>query len=444
MISYFVLFALVLLVLLFAFSKVPLRYNLRNVVVRWKTTAMTALAFTVVIGLLTVMLGFVNGMYRLTLGSGQPGNVIILSERATDEVVSNLNPTDVGDLEQQPGIVREDGRPLASRETYLVVNQPIPNAAPGEPRRRFLQVRGIDDPQLAARVHGLSLLPGGNWFSDAGVRAATADAEDAGGQEYVEAVLGEGVAGELGRDRSPQELAQARNPDRLDVGDTIPLGGRTWIVAGILDSSGSTFNSEVWAKRGLVGAMFGKDTYTSLVVRAADEAAARQLKEFYNTEYEQASVQAELETAYYASLSNTNQQFLYAIAFVTIVMAVGGVFGVMNTMFAAISQRTRDIGVLRLLGFRRRQILLSFLLESLVIALVGGLLGCALGSLVDGASATSIVASGPGGGKSVVLRLAIDTRILTVGFLLTMAMGLLGGIIPALSAMRLRPLAALR
>ena len=113
-------------------------------------------------------------------------------------------------------------------------------------------------------------------------------------------------------------------------------------------------------------------------------------------DYQQASVQAEVETEYYESLSNTNQQFLYAIAFVTVVMSVGGVFGVMNTMFAAISQRTRDIGVLRLLGYRRRQILISFLLESMLIALIGGALGCALGSLADGLSATSIVASGPG------------------------------------------------
>ena len=84
-------------------------------------------------------------------------------------------------------------------------------------------------------------------------------------------------------------------------------------------------------------------------------------------------------------------------------MAVGGVFGVMNTMFAAISQRIKDIGVLRILGFARWQILVSFFLESLVLALVGGLLGCALGSLADGWTATSIVCSGQGGGKSVVL-----------------------------------------
>ncbi len=121
--------------------------------------------------------------------------------------------------------------------------------------------------------------------------------------------------------------------------------------------------------------MFGKETYTSLVLRAVDEQAAVRLKDFFNLEFKKAAVQALLEREYFASLAETNKQFLVAVVFVAVVMAVGGVFGVMNTMFAAISQRTKDIGVLRLLGFARWQILASFLLESLVIGLVGGALG---------------------------------------------------------------------
>src|SRR5207245_1526475 len=148
---------------------------------------------------------------------------------------------------------------------------------------------------------------------------------------------------------------------------------------------------------------------------------------------------------YYSRLSQTNRQFLFAIVFVAIIMAVGGVFGVMNTMFAAISQRTKEIGVLRVLGYKRWQILASFLLESLAIALAGGLLGCAVGYLADGWTATSIVQGGQGGGgKSVVLRLVVDHEILMCGLLFTLVMGRLGGLIPALSAMRLRILESLR
>jgi ABC-type antimicrobial peptide transport system permease subunit len=116
----------------------------------------------------------------------------------------------------------------------------------------------------------------------------------------------------------------------------------------------------------------------------------------------------------------------------------------MNTMFAAISQRTGDIGVLRLLGFARWHVLVAFLLESLTIGLLGGLLGCALGSMADGWNATSIVGGTHGGGKSVVLQLAISPDIIAGGILLTLAMALLGGLLPAISAMRLKPLEALR
>jgi ABC-type lipoprotein release transport system permease subunit len=260
----------------------------------------------------------------------------------------------------------------------------------------------------------------------------------------IQTVLGEGIARELGRDRTPDELAKARNRERLDVGDTFALGDRTWLIVGIMQSAGSTFDSEVWAKRSIVAPLFGKDTYTSVVMRCEDAANAQRLKTFFTTQYKKTALQANVETEYYAALSDTNKQFLWAISFVAIVMSIGGVFGVMNTMFAAISQRTRDIGVLRLLGYGRRQILVSFLLESMVIALLGGLLGCALGSLADGWTANSVVTGGQGGGKFVVLRLAVDQQVLAVGLLLSLFMGFVGGLFPSLNAVRLRPLESLR
>jgi ABC-type lipoprotein release transport system permease subunit len=421
-------------------SKVPISYITGNLAVRWRTTFMTALAFALVTCLLTVMLAFVNGMYALTSASGHPENVIILSEGATDEGFSNLGFGDVGDIENQPGIAREGDRPLVSRETYLAVNQPIENAPAGRPKRRFLQMRGIDDAPIAAAVHGISLFSGSEWFSEAGVReAATAD-----GRPLIEVVLGEGIAREMGKDRRPEALSAAKNQDRLEVGDMFELNDRTWVVTGVMQSSGSTFDSELWAKRALVGPAFGKDTYTTLVARTPSAAEARQVKDYFNTEYKKSAVAAQVETDYFASLSETNKQFLVAIGVVTAFMALGGFFGVMNTMFATISQRIKDIGVLRLLGFRRRHVLATFLLESVAIALVGGAIGCALGSLSDGYSANSIVSGGPGGGKFVVLKLTVDAQILVVGMLLAIVMGFLGGLLPSLRAMRWTALETLR
>ena len=269
----------VLMLLLWAMGKIPLSYNLRNLTIRWKTTLLTALAFTAVIALLTVMMAFVEGMKRMTEGTGRADNVLVLSDGATDEGISNLPISEISDIENLAEVAREEGRPLASREAFMVAIQSAPNHDGGRPKRRYLQLRGIEDPRLSAWMHDIELLPGGNWFSDAGVQEAAAN--DGGGKPapMIQAVLGEGVARELGRDRTPEQLAAANNPERLDVGDTFSLGDRIWTVVGVMDSSGSTFNSEIWAKRSLAGAMFGKEHYTTLILRARDAATAKRLKE---------------------------------------------------------------------------------------------------------------------------------------------------------------------
>lgn len=434
-------------------GKVPPSYVLGNLAVRWRTTFMTALAFALVMCLLTFMLAFVNGMYALTKASGHPENVMILSEGSTDEGFSNLGYGDVGDIESQPGIERLNDRPLVSRETYLVVAQALPNAGKGRPNKRFLQLRGIDDPLKAAAVHEIALHDGGQWFSDAGVREIEGD-----GRAQVEVVIGEGIARQMWQDRQPvQERSVLSNIKqmlmsdadttkkmRLEPGDTFELNDRTWVVAGVMRSSGSTFDSEIWAKNALLGPMFGKESYTTLVARTASAKDATELQQYFVNQYTKSAVAAQVETDYFASLSETNVQFLVAIGVVTFFMAIGGLFGVMNTMYAAISQRIKDIGVLRLLGFRRRHILATFLLESVLIGLVGGVLGCAIGSLCDGWTANSIVSGGPGGGKFVVLKLTVDAQIIAVGLLLTLVMGLLGGLLPSLRAMRMTALETLR
>ncbi len=427
-------------------GKIPFGYNVRNLVVRWKTTLLTVLAFVAVNALLVVMMAFVNGMYQLTDSSGNPANVVVLSEGATDESFSNLQFTDAGELESHSKIARDNGRPMCSREAYLVVNQPIPETRPGRPPRRFLQLRGVDDPVLSAGIHDLQLYDGGRWFSQAGVQQLPGSGEGSSERSpAIEVVLGEGIARELGRDRNAQALQTARNRERLDVGDAFVLGGRQWLVVGLMQSSGSTFDSEVWAKRAIIGPMFGKETYTSLVLRAQGPAAARELKDYLNLEYKQAAVQALLEEEYFANLSQTNKQFLVSVIFVVFWLAVGGACGLMNTMFAAISQRKRDIGVLRLLGFARWQILASLLIESLVMGLAGGVLGCGLGALCNGVKASSIVSSGQGGpGKFVVLVMTVSGDTVLLGILLSAAMGLLGGLLPAIVAVCRRPLEALR
>ena len=461
---------LVLLALLLAVGKVPLSYNLRNLTVRWWPTLLTARAFTLVGALLVGMLAFVNGMAQMTEGSGQPGNVVVFSDGANDEVFSNLSfSDDLTDLERQPGVVRDaEGKALCSREVYIVAGMEIPErpagpeltglqrfghwlarfvgietSSTGIARRRFIQLRGIEDVLRSAAVHGLELQPGGKWFSESGVQTIPSSPSDSAkpdgaveSEQAIQAVVGSGVARQLGIDQGKSQL---------EPGDVFTLGPRKMVVTGIIESDGTTYGSEIWAKRSIVGAMYGKEqAYSTIVLRTADADAAQKLAKHLSTDYKKAAVQAQTELEYFVKLSETNQQFLFASIFVAVVMAIGGVFGVMNTMFAAISQRTKDIGVLRILGYTRRQILVSFLLESLLISLLGGILGCALGSLTNGWTASSIVGGGGAGGKFVVLKLVVDANTLAIGMLFTLTMGELGGLVPALNAMRLKPLESLR
>ncbi|MEO2089090.1 MAG: ABC transporter permease, partial [Gemmataceae bacterium] len=393
----------------------------------------------------------------------------VLSDGATDEMFSNLGYGDLDNVERVVVTLDERNRPLpepvrvkaidrggkpkflASRETYYNINQQVP-LRPGEwekhleshpreagrrpepLRRRFVQVRSIEDPEVAAAVHDVDLYPGGRWFSGSGVDA----------QSRIECVLGEGVAGVLGEDAGKR---------RLEPGDEFVLGDEKtmrWVVTGVMKSEGKTFGSEVWVRRfNRITKPFGKENYTTLVLRTEQDTieASRAMAYHLGARYTQQKLKAFAEPEYYAELTKTNNFFLTAVVIVAVVMAIGGVFGMMTTMFASIAQRIRDIGVLRLLGFKRWQVTISFLIESLTIATLGGAAGCLLAwFFADGKSSTSTLSGGGGGpgGKSFALTIDVDAQVMALGMTFTLVMGRLGGLVPALSAMRMKILDSLR
>lgn len=423
--------------------KVPLTYNLRNLQVRWLTTLVTALVFTAVIGLLTGMLAFVTGMYRITEGSGHPGNVMVLSDGATDEAFSSLPYIATEELPDnlQRLIDRTDGQFLVSREVYVLVVYRIPNAAPGGRQRRFVQMRGLYNMRVAAAVHDVALAAG-DWPSDAGVRSVKIQKDGSSATDTAtEIVLGDGVARAFAADVGKEILVP---------GDVVEIGNNhLWVVAGVMEAGTNTFGSEIWARHTVVQETFGRNnppSYSSYVVRTADDAVAKaastELKNFRSSR----NLQASPEREYYSKLQETNRQFSWATYVIGVIMAGGGILGIVNTMFAAISQRTKDIGVLRLMGYRRWQIFMSFQLESLLMAILGGGLGVLLGYLIaDGRTATSIVSSGAGGGgKTIVLKLTVDLAVIATGLIFSVFMGAIGGFIPSLKAMLLRPLDSLK
>lgn len=466
------------LILLLLIGKVPLTYNFRYLWVRRRDTALTAVAFTVVVALVVVLLAFVNGMYKLNETTGVPGNVLVMSEGSTDELFSNLaRGGEIDNAVSQPVMADSKGRPmgpggkgvsiaralrnadgslarlpataprdtpnaiaLASYESYLVLNQQVPTK-PGEPqKRRFLQLRAFYDVKIGSMVHNIDLEPGGRWFENNSVEPGE---KAPGGLEYLQCCIGEGAAATLGEDAGKK---------RLVAGDTFELGDRWWKVIGVMRTRGTTYGSEIWTgSNNPVVREAGKgDKYTTLVLRMADDsddsakAMAYYLTEVQGGDTGGAKLKAFSEPDYYKELTKTNEQFLTAIVMMAVIMAVGGIFGVMNTMFASIAARMKEVGVLRILGFKRWQILISFMIESLAIAFVGGLLGCVLGYFANGFEAASTLSGGQGGGKSVTLTMQVDLPILAAGLLFTLVMGRLGGLVPALSAMRMEILESLR
>ena len=447
-------------VLLFLIGKVPLQYNLRNLRVRWITTLMTGVAFTVVVFLLVLMMSFVDSVNRLTASTGIPGNVFVLSEGSTDELFSNLAYGDVSKLELEKAVTDPHGRPLAvpiavktlpgkagqppvrlvSKETYFVINQEIAKPGTG-PARRFVQLRGVEDAEVAGKVHDISLLKG-EWFGREGA------VEMSKGHSSVPCVLGEGASAAFGADYGK---------DRLDVGDTFKLGNLDMVVVGVMKSAGKTFDSETWAIRQRVGQEFGKQAFTTVVLRVSDDnpdtvnQSAETFAYHLSKNFANPRVRAVPEPRYYEDLAKSNSQLMFMVVVVAIIMAMGGVIGVMLVMFAAIAQRVKDVGVMRVVGYKRWQVLVSFMLESLAIALVGGLVGVLLILLIDGVASaawggltvTSTVSSGQGG-KTVVTKLVFGGDVVASGILFTIVMGRLGGLLPSVGAMRLGILESLR
>jgi ABC-type antimicrobial peptide transport system permease subunit len=225
-----------------------------------------------------------------------------------------------------------------------------------------------------------------------------------------------------------------------------------------MKSAGKTFDSETWIKGDRARKAFGKQAFTTVVLRVSDDnpetvgESADAFAYYLSKNFANPRVRAVSEPRYYQDLAKSNSDLMFMVVVVAIIMALGGVIGVMLVMFAAIAQRIKDVGVMRVVGYKRWQILVSFMLESLAIALLGGLVGVLLVLLVDGVASalwggltvTSTITAGQGGGKSVVTRLVFGFDVLTSGILFTIIMGRLGGLLPSVGAMRLGILESLR
>ncbi|MCS6952394.1 MAG: ABC transporter permease [Bryobacterales bacterium] len=384
---------------------IPLAYNWRNLVVRKATTLMTALGIALTVAVLVAVLALIEGLRRAFEATGNPLHVLVLRKGSDSELVSNFTRAMYQDLKFKPGIARSrTGEPMASLEMVTVINLPRVDS----PEGMNVTLRGLLPIGIEMREE--VRLVAGRWF-EFGKR---------------EVVVGKSIA--------------ARFPG-AELGKQLEFGRGRWTVVGIMDAGRGVANSEIFADLNQLSADYNRaEVLSSALVRAVDSVAAQALINDLSSD-RRLNVTALSERDYYERQKISGAPIQYIGTLVALIMAVGSSFAAMNTMYAAVARRAREIGTLRVLGFSRLSILASFLVESVLLSLLGGVLGVLLVLPLDGMT-TGI------GNFVTFSEIAFDFHLgpssLISGLLFAVAMGALGGVFPAAVAARKEILTALR
>jgi putative ABC transport system permease protein len=383
---------------------IPFAYNLRNLVVRKTTTIMTALGIALTVAVLLAILALVNGLRSTLSVSGDPLHVLVLRKGSDSELVSVFTRTQFQDLKFKPGIATgRDGQPLASMEVVTVMILESPDRYSGN----NLTVRGLAPAGLELRrnVH----LASGRWFE----------------QGHREVVVGKAVA---------DQYPAAR------IGGKVHFGRGDWEIVGVFDAAGGAQSSEVWGDLFQVSSDLQRvDNVSSCLVTASDAVTAKALVVSLNDD-QRLGVKAMFEKDYYDKQTSAAEPIEYTGLIVAVIMAIGSSFAAMNTMYAAVARRSREIGTLRVLGFSRGSILTSFLAESAVLSALGGLLGCLLAMPLNGVT----TAIGNSTFSETAFAFHVTPDIMLTGVLFAVVLGSIGGLFPARMASRKQILTALR
>ena len=385
--------------------KIPLTYNLRNLVVRKTTTVMTALGVALTVAVLLSVLALLDGLRIAFQSTGNPLHVLILRKGSESELVSNFTREMYQVVRAKPGIQRgKSGEPRASLEMVTVVNLPRVDS----PEGMNVTIRGLMPVGIEMR-EDLKLLRG-RWF-ESGRR---------------EVVVGSSIA--------------KRFPG-AEVGKKIHAGSGDWDVVGVMEAGTGVSNSEIFADLNQLSSDYNRtEVVSSALVEASDEVAVQALINDLNSD-RRLNVEARTEKDYYAAQTVSGAPIQYIGTLVAIIMAVGSSVAAMNTMYAAVARRAREIGTLRVLGFSRGSILFSFLIESVLLALLGGLIGVLLTLPLNG------VTTGIGNFvtfSEIAFNFHVGPKTITTGLIFAMLMGAVGGLFPALMAAKKEILIALR
>jgi putative ABC transport system permease protein len=384
---------------------IPVSYNLRNLVVRKTTTVMTALGIALTVAVLLSVLALVQGLRTAFKATANPLHILITRKGATSELVSGLPRASFQVIKAKPGIARNaKGEPMASLEMITVITLPSED----NPSGNNINLRGV--PPMGIEIRDGLKIDSGRWFTP--------------GRREV--VVGKGLA-----ERYPG----------VQIGNKLSLGKGEWEIVGIMSQGKSAINSELWVDLEQGASEYNRsEVLSSALVRAVDAAGVQSLINNLKAE-QQLNVDAQTEQKYYDAQMVSAAPLQFLGTFVAVIMAVGSCFAAMNTMYASVARRAREVGTLRVLGFSRGSILTSFFLESLLLSAIGGIIGCILVLPLNNIST--------GLGNFVTFSetsfsFQVTPLIMAIGVGFAIFLGAIGGIFPARTAAKKEILNALR
>jgi len=388
-------------------SRIPLTYSIRNLFTRKLTTALTVMGVALVVFVFSAVLMLAHGLERTLVATGYDDNVLFLRKGSDNELTSGITRDLVNVIAALPHIATSsEGKPLVSPEVVVVINLlKIATSDMGNVTVRGIAPEGI---QLRPIVN----IHQGRMFKF-------------GSREVI-----------VGHSINTRFVG-------TQVGQTVKFGGDNWTIVGTFDADGTGFDSEIWGDADQLMQAFNRQgAFSSVIARLTDPLEFEHFKEAVESDQRLETLKPEREKDYYERQSYQMAMFIKILGlFVTIIFSVGAMVGAMITMYAAVANRTTEIGTLRALGFQRRSILTAFLLESLFLSFLGGVIGLFIASWLQFFTISTV---NFGTFSELAFGFTLSPVIVRDSLIFSLVMGLLGGFLPALQASRLDILSSLR
>lgn len=381
---------------------IPIVYNLRSMRARWLTAVAAVLGIAGTVGVFVAMLALAHGFKATLVNSGSPENVLIRRAGSSAELDGSVSLDQVQAIENEPGVAHDNGKPLVSPEAVMIAGFNLRKTG----TNANVQIRGVSPIVLKVRPN-VKIMEG--RFFEPGL---------------AELVIGKNVTSTY---------------EGLELGKTIAFGGQTWTVVGVFDAGGSSFDSEVWADSRVLNQVYKRpeNLYQSVTARLTSKDAFNTFKDSVTAD-PKLTAQVDHEVEYYARQSQVLTQLITILGgLVVLIMGIGAVIGALNTMYALVSERSREIATMRAVGFPATSVVLSFVFEALLIAFIGGLIGCICVLRLNGYTTGTMNMQTF---SHVAFAFQVTPILLLAGLLFALLMGLVGGVPPAIRAAR-RPIA---